>query len=270
MLFFPQYQKQFKSDFRKGNKWYQEGTGCNKSEGKELWKRNNESRKQKNERENVIRNIYSKLEEVNEQVDVLEKKVKYTVEKHEYLETKIEKIKKVCKNSSIEYPCDLCELIFQTESKLEEHKGNEHTNKDGNNVNSESETPANAQIDDDSATQVKETEKEDKVFECDICTYKTKSANGIKIHKAKQHTYTCRDCDKTFPDVVAFANHSLDCYKPYNCHSPTQPKLSSTRVGLTTLLLSYPPPTPPHHKLLRDFQATQEGDFRRVTLIWPN
>lgn len=31
------------------------------------------------------------------------------------------------------------------------------------------------------------------------------------------------------------------------CHSPTQPKLNSTRVGLTTLLLSYPPhPTPPH------------------------
>ena len=107
-------------------------------------------------------------------------------------------------------------FFLQTESKLEEHKGNEHTNKDGNNVNSESETPANAQIDDDSATQVKETAKEDKVFECDICTYKTKSANGIKIHKAKKHTYTCRDCDKTFSDEVAYANHSLDCYKSYN------------------------------------------------------
>ena len=40
---------------------------------------------------------------------------------------------------------------------------------------------------------------------------------------------------------------------PLNCHSPTQ--LNSTQVGGTTFLLSYPPHPPPHHKLLRHFQA---------------
>ena len=35
-----------------------------------------------------------------------------------------------------------------------------------------------------------EKSKDQKVFECDICTYKTKSENGIKIHKAKKHTVT--------------------------------------------------------------------------------
>ena len=35
-----------------------------------------------------------------------------------------------------------------------------------------------------------EKSKDQKVFECDICTYKTKSENGIKIHKAKKHSVT--------------------------------------------------------------------------------
>ena len=35
-----------------------------------------------------------------------------------------------------------------------------------------------------------EKSKDQKVFECDICTYKTKSENGIKIHKGKKHTVT--------------------------------------------------------------------------------
>ena len=35
-----------------------------------------------------------------------------------------------------------------------------------------------------------EKSKDQKVFECDICTYKTKSENGTKIHKAKKHTVT--------------------------------------------------------------------------------
>ena len=42
-------------------------------------------------------------------------------------------------------------------------------------------------------------------------------------------------------------NHLVVCrgasipYMYIYCHSPTQPKLNSTGVGLTTLLLCYPP-----------------------------
>ena len=63
------------------------------------------------------------------------------------------------------FPCDLCEMIFKTECKLDEHTADEHSNKEGNNEKSESETPASATIDNDSATpdiQVKATEINDK------------------------------------------------------------------------------------------------------------
>ena len=52
----------------------------------------------------------------------------------------------------------------------------------------------------ESNTLSNEKSKDEKVFECDICTYKTKSENGIKIHKAKKHTYPCRNCNQTFTD----------------------------------------------------------------------
>ena len=61
----------------------------------------------------------------------------------------------------------------------------------------------------------------EKVFECNICTYKTKSEHGIKIHKAKKHTHTCRCCNKTFSDQDEYSNHTTECYSTYNYyHSP--------------------------------------------------
>ena len=57
-----------------------------------------------------------------------------------------------------------------------------------------------------------EKSKDEKIFECDICTYKTKSENGIRIHKAKKHTNTCKCCNRTFTDQVDYSNHIPECY----------------------------------------------------------
>ena len=66
--------------------------------------------------------------------------------------------------------------------------------------------------------------KDEKVFECDICTYKTKSENGIKIHKAKKHTNTCKCCNRTFTDQVDYSNHITECYSTYSYYdSPISP-----------------------------------------------
>ena len=89
-----------------------------------------------------------------------------------------------------------------------------------------SETPVNnIAKDNDSAStdnQVKaddsiscEKSKVEAVFKCDICTYKSNSEHGIKIHKAKKHTYTCRCCYRNFTDQADYSNHTSECFPSY-------------------------------------------------------
>ena len=85
---------------------------------------------------------------------------------------------------------------------------------------SECETSVSERKTNDSASDI----QDEKVFECDICTYKTKSENGIKIHKAKKHTYTCKCCNRTFTDQVDYSNHITECYSTYSYYdSPISP-----------------------------------------------
>ena len=55
-----------------------------------------------------------------------------THNKYEYLELKILKNVKDCESSYEHFPCDLCEIIFKTECKLDAQNAGEHTNKEGN------------------------------------------------------------------------------------------------------------------------------------------
>ena len=72
----------------------------------------------------------------------------------------------------------------------------------------------------DSASDI----ENEKVFECDICTYKTKSENGIKIHKAKKHTYTCKCCNRIFTDQDDYSKHTTECYSTNSYYnSPMSP-----------------------------------------------
>ena len=58
----------------------------------------------------------------------------------------------------------------------------------------------------------------------DICTYKTKSENGIKIHKAKKHTYTCKCCNRIFTDQDDYSKHTTECYSTNSYYnSPMSP-----------------------------------------------
>ena len=85
---------------------------------------------------------------------------------------------------------------------------------------SECETSVSERKTNDSASDI----QDEKVFECDICTYKTKSENGIKIHKAKKHTNTCKCCNRTFTDQVDYSNHITECYSTYSYYdSPISP-----------------------------------------------
>ena len=102
-------------------------------------------------------------------------------------------------------------------------------------ITSESENPASVTIVNDSAPSdlkvkvIESSEKSnvEKVFECDICTYKTKSENGLKIHKTKKHTYTCRCCNINFTDEADYSNHTIECYSTYRYYD--SPMMSPVR-----------------------------------------
>ena len=170
-----------------------------------------------NDREQVIRNMNSKLEENNEKIDVLEKKVRYAEEKYEYLESKIEKLEKNCENSSVNFPCNLCDIIFKTECKLDEHTADMHTNKEGNNE-SISEAASNIETSDKDTSNL--AKPDEKVFQCDECTYKSSSENGIKIHKTKKHVHVCQFCYQKFKNSVDKSNHVSGCSSYYDPPSP--------------------------------------------------
>ena len=79
------------------------------------------------------------------------------------------------------FPCDLCDLIFNKKCKLIEHTDEIHTNT--KQVNNENEASPNVDKSDN--------KPDDKVFQCNECNYKSSSENGIKIHiRGAQNTPT--------------------------------------------------------------------------------
>jgi hypothetical protein len=135
----------------------------------------------------------------------------------------------------------------------EDDKADSEIDKKSDNETPVSEAHQNTLVSSDK--QVKETEteksKDEKVFECDICTYKTKSENGIKIHKTKKHTHTCRCCNQTFTDQELYSNHIGKCYSTYSYYD--SPMMSPGRFPPRfppryphTSPQRYPPAFPPH------------------------
>ena len=111
----------------------------------------------------------------------------------------------------------------------------------------------------ESNTLSSEKSKDEKVFECDICTYKTKSENGIKIHKAKKHTYPCRNCNQTFTDQDVYSNHITECYRAYSYYD--SPMRSPVRFPHRF------PPRYPHASPQR-YPPTFPPQFPRSPLYW--
>ena len=165
MLLFAQYKKKDIVDVKKQIDLLKEKENHYE---KEIGKLENKITDQ----ENLIRNMKSKLEESSEKIDVLEKKVKDNEQKHEYLESKIEEVKKTCYTQLAYFSCYLCDQIFKTKSKVNEHTAEVHTTRESESENISSVEPSD----------------HDKQFKCNFCNFKSSSENGIKIHTAKKHS----------------------------------------------------------------------------------
>ena len=79
----------------------------------------------------------------------------------------------------------------------------------------------------------------------------SQSENGIKIHKTKKHTHTCRCCNQTFTDQELYSNHIGECYSTYSYYD--SPMISPGRFPPRfppryphTSPQRYPPTFPPH------------------------
>ena len=165
------------------------------------------------EKENLMRNIYTKLEENIVRIDTLETKVKKSEDKIEYLEKKLEAVEKINQNLTINFPCDICDLIFKSESKLIEHTQETHANKETLKENQNEPILVVSEKSDS-----KLTKSDDKVFQCESCSFKSSSEHGIKIHKTKKHTHICQFCNQLFPNAVEKSNHTIECSVSY--HNP--------------------------------------------------
>ena len=152
--------------------------------------------------ENKLKDSDLKIHEQNKEIDILKKELRVLKEKESKvtdLESKVEELV-----NKVDLFSDNCEI---SETK---------TNDSASDVQVKA-SETNEQIS-------CEKSKDEKIFECDICTYKTKSENGIKIHKAKKHTNTCKCCNRTFTDQVDYSNHIAECYSTYRHYdSPMSP-----------------------------------------------
>ena len=166
------------------------------------------------------------VKKLEKNLEALENKVKSKDEKIVKLESEIDYLKQkfIEMEENIKVKDDLInDLVLRI--KVVEQKQNsseEEAEKENLDVEkrSECETSVSERKTNDSASDI----QDEKVFECDICTYKTKSENGIKIHKAKKHTNTCKCCNRTFTDQVDYSNHITECYSTYSYYdSPISP-----------------------------------------------
>jgi hypothetical protein len=133
-----------------------------------------------NEREVLIKNIYSKFEESIEKIDMLEKKVKMVEDKNNYLQSKIEMFEKRNHTSTENFVCNICDLILKTKLEMTEHKKEAHRNKE-NDI----ETVSEIVTESESSNLPKADEK---IFQCYKCNFKSSSDHGLKIHNAKKHS----------------------------------------------------------------------------------
>ena len=133
-----------------------------------------------NEREVLIKNIYSKFEESIEKIDMLEKKVKMVEDKNNFLQSKIEMFEKTNHTSTEPFVCNICDLILKTELEMTEHTKETHGNKENDIV-----TVSEIDTESESSNLSKADEK---TFKCYKCTFKSSSDHGLKIHNAKKHS----------------------------------------------------------------------------------
>ena len=166
------------------------------------------------EKESVIRNVFSKLNENELRIDILEKKVKESEKINEYLESRLKTVETAIENLTLNFSCDKCDLIFKNESTLIEHTIRDHENNEDKNVPEEEKVSAStAEL--NNKTDEKLTEDCDKVFQCEICNYKSSSEHGIKIHKTKKHSHFCHFCKQYLPNAAELKNHTFDCRRRF-------------------------------------------------------
>ena len=157
--------------------------------------------KEINEKENLIRNVFAKFEELNERIDALEKRVKMAEEE-----------KDEHPDSNFTISCNVCDLVFKSESELDNHTEEKH----GNNVVEKEK--ASSVISENNETNLPKADKN--VFQCDECNYISSSENGIKIHKSKKHVYRCRYCNMISPDLGQHEHHVSECSAAHIYNSP--------------------------------------------------
>ena len=124
------------------------------------------------ENETIIRNIFSKLNENDLRIDILEKKVHKSEERNKDLESRLETLEKTIEKLTLNFSCEKCESVFRNKSQLDEHTTESHVNK-RSVTEEEHESPSTV---------------DDKVFQCENCNFKSSSEHGLKIHTTKKHS----------------------------------------------------------------------------------
>ena len=168
------------------------------------------------------KNFIEKLLDIEKKVDILTNVRQDIHTKNEIIDNLKQKVNEM--EEKMKVKDELIDDLISRIKVVEEKQNSSEKEVEKENLDVEKHSECETSISEIQTNDSPSDIQDEKVFECEICTYKTKSENGIKIHKARKHTYTCNCCNRIFTDQVKYSNHITECYSTYSYYdSPMSP-----------------------------------------------